>query len=391
MPDRPSRETGSDEPSIGQIGRFDLKQLLGGGGFGLVFRAYDPVLGRAVAVKVPRFSRHDKKKLQRFVLEAQAAGKLRHPNIVTVFESGESQGKYYIASEYVPGVPLSEQIQIARPTFEQSAQWLGQLADALDYAHREGILHRDIKPANIMIDAKKRPQIMDFGLAKLIDQDSSQTIEGSLLGTPAYMSPEQARGALEEVGPHSDQYSLGVVMYELITGVRPFSGAPHEVIAQVLADTPPAPREVNPEIPADLEAICLKTMAKPPSERYADTASIGRRPASLSGGPAGCSAHDWHHGTDPALGTAQSGRGDTICCRHRALGAVGGGDGNRQRTDLARPKTGGRTTPPRGKSTSASRDRTETGRGGPETRDCGARASRDRARTCGTGCETRGH
>ena len=145
---------------------------------------------------------------------------------MTVFESGQSQENYYIASEYVPGVPLSELIHRGPVGFAQSAEWVSQLADALDYAHREGILHRDIKPANIMIDAKNRPQIMDFGLAKLVDHDASETVEGSVLGTPVYMAPEQARGALEEIGPHSDQYSLGVVLYELLTGAKPFRGAP---------------------------------------------------------------------------------------------------------------------------------------------------------------------
>ena len=137
-----------------------------------------------------------------------------------------------------------------------------------------GIIHRDIKPDNIMIDEKGVPQIMDFGLAKRVNEDAAMTTDGSILGTPAYMAPEQARGNQVHVGPHSDQYSLGVVLYELLTGKRPFAGSPHAVIEQLLGKEPPAPRSLRPEIPPDLEAICQKAMTKEISGRYASTAEL---------------------------------------------------------------------------------------------------------------------
>jgi len=258
------------EPSVGSIGRFEIKSALGGGGFGVVYRAFDPVLGREVALKVPKFGPDDAKRTQRFLIEAQAAAHLHHPNIVAVFESGQAGDKAFIASEYVAGKPLSVRSEEDPPSFQEAALWTRALADALGYAHDEGIIHRDIKPDNIMMAAKDRPQIMDFGLAKRTDEDSSMTGDGSILGTPAYMSPEQARGETDRVGPHSDQYSLGVVLYELLTGKRPFEGPPHSVVAQVAAQEPPAPRKLNVRIPVDLEAICQQTMEKEPSARYAD-------------------------------------------------------------------------------------------------------------------------
>jgi WD40 repeat protein/predicted Ser/Thr protein kinase len=269
-PSPQSRRRSSSEPSVGQIGRFELKEALGGGAFGVVYRAWDPSLRRMVAVKVPRFGLDDKRKFRRFLNEAHAAAKLHHPNIVSVYESGQAGDKAFIASEYVEGASLSAHLSEQRPSFREAVEWVRSLADALGYAHRQGIVHRDVKPDNIMLGPEGRPQLLDFGLAKLSDDDSHLTGDGSVLGTPAYMSPEQARGDTAHVGPHSDQYSLGVVLYELLTGQRPFEGPPHSVIAQVAAQEPPAPRQHNGEIPQDLEAICQTTMEKDPAERYAD-------------------------------------------------------------------------------------------------------------------------
>jgi hypothetical protein len=253
---------------LGKLGRFELKELLGQGAFGRVYKAYDPQLDRFVALKVPTFGLEDKHKVQRFIAEAKAAAKLRHPNIVPTYESGQFDGKYYIASQFVAGQPLSKRIKENLPDFREAAEWVRQLAEALAYAHREGIVHRDIKPDNIMLDEKGVPQIMDFGLAKRLNEDAAMTTDGSLLGTPAYMSPEQARGKQSEIGPSTDQYSLGVVLYELLTGKKPFEGALQSVIAQVIATEPPCPRALNKQIPRDLDAVCQKAMSKEVSQRY---------------------------------------------------------------------------------------------------------------------------
>lgn len=252
------------------IGRFLIEQTLGRGGFGVVYQATDPLLHRQVALKVPLFSAGDRKKTQRFLNEAKAAARLRHPTIVAVFESGETEGNLYLAAEFVKGETLAARAKKSRPAIEQSVRWVRELARALAYAHEQGIVHRDIKPQNIMIDAQERPQIMDFGLAKRLDQDSTMTADGSVLGTPAYMSPEQARGEHSAVGPQSDQYSLGVVLYELLTGQKPFEGAPAVVLTRVISEEPPRPTQIRPAIAADLEAICLKAMDKSPARRYAD-------------------------------------------------------------------------------------------------------------------------
>jgi serine/threonine protein kinase/WD40 repeat protein len=255
-------------PQLGRLGRFELKEILGQGAFGRVYRAYDPQLDRQIALKVPIFGPDEKHKIQRFLAEARSAGRLRHPNIVPTYESGQADGQYYIAAQFVAGEPLSHRVKDNRSEFRQAAEWVRQLAEALAYAHSEGIVHRDIKPDNIMLDEKSIPQIMDFGLAKRANEDSAMTTDGSIVGTPAYMPPEQARGDLSNTGPHSDQYSLGVVFYELLTGRRPFEGPPYAVIAAVITTEPPSPRSLRQEVPKDLEAICQWAMAKEVHRRY---------------------------------------------------------------------------------------------------------------------------
>ncbi len=270
-----SPETRSDAESpsnadsaFGRIGRFELRGALGQGAFGKVYLAFDPLLDRPVALKVPRTTLDDQRRVSRFLREAKAAARLRHPNIVAVFESGRAGDDYYIVSEFVEGVPLSARIADARPDIREAVRWVQAIAEGLAYAHSEGVIHRDIKPSNIMLGTGGRPQVMDFGMAKRLDEDASMTIEGSLLGTPAYMSPEQARSDNRAVGAPSDQYSLGVVLYELITGSKPFDGLPHVVIGKVASALPPPPRSLNGEIPRDLEAVCMKAMDKEIAGRY---------------------------------------------------------------------------------------------------------------------------
>lgn len=187
-------------PATGKFGRFELHEVLGRGGFGVVSRAYDPLLDRQVALKLPLFSSTDGKKGQRFLNEAKAAARLRHPNIIPLYESGQIDGRLYLATEYVQGKTLAEVIKKSRPSIEQAVRWVREVAGALAYAHDQGIVHRDIKPHNIMIDAAGRPQIMDFGLAKRLDQDSTMTVEGSVLGTPAYMPPRTGAGRCRNGG-----------------------------------------------------------------------------------------------------------------------------------------------------------------------------------------------
>jgi serine/threonine protein kinase len=289
----PNQQEGA--PPMRSIGRFQLLSVAGQGSFGTVYRAYDPVLDREVALKVPKSIGREREQIKRFLTEAKAAARLRHPNIVAVFEAGEADGVEYIATEFVSGEPLSRRLERERPSFRQAAQWLRDLALALAYAHGEGVIHRDIKPANIMIGDSQRPQLMDFGLAKVLAeaapadlqkpvtgagiQASSATADGAIMGTPAYMAPEQARGDIKAVGPHSDQYSLGAVLYELLTGQRPqlakrAPGSSTVGSGGIFVQVPTRPRQVNRQIPKNLEAICLKAMAKDPAERYASAADL---------------------------------------------------------------------------------------------------------------------
>ncbi len=260
-----------------RIGRFVIESNLGQGAFGTVYRAFDPVLAREVALKVPRFAPEDGEMLRRFLREAKAAARLRHPSIVGVFESGEAGSTYYIATEFVEGEPLSDLLERERPSIETAVDWVRQLADALSYAHHEGVIHRDIKPENVMLNASGRPQLMDFGMAKRQEEDSGMTIDGCVIGTPAYMPPEQARGDIQGTGPHSDQYSLGAMLYELLTGKRPYDGPVTSIIMNVASEEfePARPSKLSGDVPADLEACCLKAMEKLPERRYTDMNAFG--------------------------------------------------------------------------------------------------------------------
>jgi hypothetical protein len=252
-----------EPPPLGRVGRFELRAALGQGTFGRVYRAYDPALDREVALKVPRRG-GDRAEGERFLEEARAAARLRHPNIVAVFDVGQADGQSFIASELVDGQPLSAVLAQERPDFRRAAGWVRDLALALHYAHGQGIVHRDVKPANVLIDRHGRAQLMDFGLAKRAGGTPDGAADEGRVGTPAYMAPEPAGGAL------ADQYSLGVVLYEMLTGRLPYTGTPAAVLARS-ADPrkrPPRPRKIDPEIPLDLEAICLAAMAKQAMRRY---------------------------------------------------------------------------------------------------------------------------
>ncbi|WP_218933124.1 serine/threonine protein kinase [Roseimaritima multifibrata] len=250
------------------IGRYLLKEKLGEGGFGEVWRASDQSLHREVAIKIPRFQQNDIKRQRRFAAEAKASAGLRHPNIVPIFDADEVNGQAYIATEFVRGIPLSKVNENRPAPMTWTIEVIAKLADALHYSHEQAIVHRDIKPDNVLIDRGGEPQLLDFGLAKNIEDDGSQTIDGTVLGTPAYMAPEQARGEIQQIGPQSDQYSLGVVMFRLLTGRTPFTGSPMVVLQQINQGVTPSLGSGPLSFPSDLISICNKARAKNPKDRY---------------------------------------------------------------------------------------------------------------------------
>ena len=252
-----------------RIGRFTVLGLLGRGAFGAVYRAHDPELHRTVAIKVPRSSFFGtKEEEERFLREARSAAGLLHPGIVKVHEIGEENSVPYLVTECIEGRTLSEVIAHRETSFEESARLVQQVAEMLHSAHSQKVIHRDVKPGNILIDRSGAPHLSDFGLARHVEEAVSVTLDGQVLGTPAYMSPEQAAGDQVQVGPRSDTYSLGVVLYELLTGERPFRGSRSMLVHQVLHEEPRPPRSLNQHIPRDLETVCLKAMAKEPRRRY---------------------------------------------------------------------------------------------------------------------------
>ncbi len=274
-----------------QFGRYRILKKLGQGGMGAVYLAHDTKLDRRVALKVPRFEAEEGSAgLQRFSREARAAATLHHPNICTVHDVGEIDGVHYLTMAFVEGLPLSELIRQGGPLPQaQAAELVRQIALALQVAHERGIIHRDLKPGNIMLTAQQQPIVMDFGLARhLGKEDSRLTASGTMLGTPAYMPPEQVRGKLTALGPRSDIYSLGVVLYELLTGRLPFRApSAMAMVAAVLTQKAPRPSRFRPDLDPRLEAICLKAMAKKPEERYASMAELAQALEVYLRGPIG--------------------------------------------------------------------------------------------------------
>ena len=249
---------------------YELFAELGRGGMGVVYKARQVALQRLVAVKMILAAQHaGADDLARFHTEAEAVAQLQHPNIVQIHEIGTQDGRPYFCLEFVEGGTLAQKIKADRPGPRAAAECVATLARAVHFAHQRHIVHRDLKPGNILLTPDGQPKITDFGLAKRLDAVGSQTQTGSVLGTPNYMAPEQASGHGKEIGPATDVYALGAILYEMLTGQPPFHAeSAFDTILQVLEQQPPRPRHFNRSIDASLEAICLKCLEKSPRDRY---------------------------------------------------------------------------------------------------------------------------
>ena len=260
---------------MGTVGRFQLRELLGNGGFGQVYLAFDPRLDRDVALKLLRQANPGERVMQRFFREARAAGRLEHPNIVAVHDAGRDDEQCWIAYEYIKGPVLSKAREQGRIDLTAAVRIARDLSDALDYAHRRGVFHRDVKPDNVLLDERGRPRLIDFGLARRDEVDSDLTRDGAVLGTPAYMSPEQANGQSHMADERSDIYSLGVLFHELLYGRRPAD--PKDTSPSEQRERPDSsanPPPLAPQIPEEVNRICRKAMAHDPGQRFPDAQAL---------------------------------------------------------------------------------------------------------------------
>jgi serine/threonine protein kinase len=275
-----------------QFGRYQILSKLGQGGMGSVYLARDTQLDRRVALKVPHFTAEDGPEvLQRFHREARAAAMLHHPNLCPVYDVGQINGIHYLTMAYIEGEPLGKVLSAGgRLPLRQAAALVHRLTLALQEAHSRGIIHRDLKPSNIMVTANREPVVMDFGLALRTSQGGTRlTQSGVIVGTPAYMAPEQVAGDVQTIGPACDIYSLGVILYELVTGRLPFEGPVAAILGQILHMEPEPPSKHRPDLDSQLGSICQRAMAKKVPDRFAsmghfavalaDYLETGERPA----------------------------------------------------------------------------------------------------------------
>ena len=258
------------------FGDYELVEEIGRGGMGVVYRAVQRSLGRVVALKtLLRRDLATAGDLARFRSEAEAAARLDHAGIVSIFEVGEWDGHPFYSMQFVEGTTLAKRLAVGPLPPREAAALLAKVADAVQAAHDRGVLHRDLKPSNILIDASGEPRVSDFGLAKRLEEEMSVTHTGAILGTPCYMSPEQAAGSRGDVGPASDVWSLGAILYQMLTGRPPFrAGTAMDTLLAVLESDPPLPRSLDPAVDRDLELIALKSLQKPQDLRHASAAAL---------------------------------------------------------------------------------------------------------------------
>ena len=258
------------------FGDYELLEQIGRGGQGVVFRARQKSLNRTVALKVISLGQWaSKAHLKRFRLEAEAAARLEHPGIVPIHEVGERDGSCYFSMKFIEGGQLDEVVRREPMPIRRAVELIAKVARTVHYAHEHGILHRDMKPGNILLDAKGEPHLTDFGLARLVETESSVTHTLDVLGTPSYMAPEQAVGNNTPVTGATDVYGLGAVLYQLLTGQPPFAGGTTYETIKLLLDTEPRqPRLLNPKIDRDLSTICLKCLEKDPKRRYSSALAL---------------------------------------------------------------------------------------------------------------------
>ena len=274
----PAAEPVSQAGSLGHqhFDRYELLEEIGRGGMGVVYKARQNGLDRTVALKIILAGQlASPEVVRRFLAESRAAARLQHPNIVRVFEAGEFEGRHFFAMEYVAGSNLAVLARRGPLDAEAAARMVSTVARAVEHLHSQSIIHRDLKPSNILLDEKGRPFVTDFGLAKLLDAQSQATQSGVIAGTPGYMPPEQAAGRVAEIGPRSDVYSLGAILYELLAGRPPFRAeSPLDTLVQVIESEPTSLRAVNPRVPRELELICQRCLEKSPDARYPSSAAM---------------------------------------------------------------------------------------------------------------------
>jgi hypothetical protein len=275
--------TATAAPFLPTVPGFLVVRELGRGGMGVVYEARQEGLDRTVALKMLRLA--TKSAVARFRAEAHAIARLNHPDIVQVYAVGEFAGEPYLVLEYCPGGTLAQQIEQQRPPPAEAAAVVGRLARAVHAAHAAGVIHRDLKPGNVLITADGSPKVTDFGLAKLVGDESGMTATGDVLGTPCYMAPEQAGADLTQISPATDVYALGAILFELLTGRPPFRGANTvETLDHVRTLDPPRPRTLNPKVPDDLESVTLQCLEKAPAQRYPSAAALADDLARWAGG-----------------------------------------------------------------------------------------------------------